>query len=87
MSSNGYKKMKKRIHVNQHKIKSNNKYGTKEPVISVKTYKSNSYCYQVEIDGPCRVIYSPDKPLPCGARVWIETNSNVECYDMTSLIK
>jgi hypothetical protein len=21
------------------------------------------------------VVYSPDKPLPCGARVWIETTS------------
>ncbi|MGD1921477.1 MAG: hypothetical protein ACFCAD_22855 [Pleurocapsa sp.] len=21
---------------------------------------------------PCRVVYSLDKPLPCGARVWIE---------------
>jgi len=79
--------MKKRIHVNQHKIKSNSKHGTKEPVITVKTYKSNTYCYEVDIKGPCKVIYSPDKPLSCGAKVWIETDSDVECYDITSLIK
>jgi hypothetical protein len=23
-------------------------------------------------------VYSPDKPLSCGAKVWIETESNVE---------
>jgi len=80
-------KMKKRIHVNQHKIKSNSKHGTKEPVITVKTYKSNTYCYEVDIKGPCKVIYSPDKPLSCGAKVWIETDSEIECYDVTSLLK
>ena len=28
-----------------------------------------------------KVIYSPDKPLSCGARVWIETQNEVECID------
>ena len=71
--------MIKRIHVNQHKIRSNRKTGEREPVITVKTYKSNTYCHEVEIEGPCKVIYSPDKPLPCGAKVWIETKGNVLC--------
>ena len=71
--------MKKRIHVNQHKIKSNRKTGDREPVLTVKTYKDNTYCHEVLIEGPCRVIYSPDKPLSCGARVWIETEENVRC--------
>jgi len=69
--------MKKRIHINQHKIKSNKKNGTKEPVITVKTSKSNNYAHEVIIEGPSKVIYSPDKPLPCGARVWIETEEKV----------
>jgi hypothetical protein len=69
--------MKKRIHINQHKIKSNKKNNTKEPVITVKTSKSNNYAHEVEIQGPSKVIYSPDKPLPCGARVWIETDEKV----------
>jgi len=69
--------MKKRIHINQHKIKSNKKNNTKEPVITVKTSKSNNYAHEVEIQGPSKVIYSPDKPLPCGARVWIETEEKV----------
>ena len=33
--------MQKTIHVNQHKIRSNSKSGDREPVITVKTYKSN----------------------------------------------
>lgn len=69
--------MKTIIHVNQHKIKRNAKTGEREPVLTVKTYKSNTYCHEVTIDGPCKVVYRPDKPLSCGARVWIETESGV----------
>jgi hypothetical protein len=69
--------MKKRIHVNQHNIRRNKKHGTDDPVITVKTYKSNTYGHSVEILGESRVIYSPDKPLSCGARVWIETDAEV----------
>jgi len=46
-------------------------------VITVKTYKSNKYGSNVVINGPSKVIYSPDKPLGCGAKVWIETDSDV----------
>ncbi len=69
--------MKTRIHVNQHKIRSNMKHGTNDPVITVKTSKSNTYTHEVKINGPSKVIYSPDKPLSCGAKVWIETDSEV----------
>tara|TARA_B100001123_G_scaffold436843_1_gene567905 strand:- start:507 stop:728 length:222 start_codon:yes stop_codon:yes gene_type:complete len=69
--------MKTKIHVNQHVIRSNKKHGKKEPVLTVKTYKSNTYAHEVEIKGESKVIYSPDKPLSCGARVWIETESEV----------
>ena len=50
-------------------------------MLTVKTYKDNRYAHAVQIDGPCRVVYSPDKPLSCGAKVWIETDSNVEVVD------
>ena len=69
--------MKTRIHVNQHKIKANKKHGTNDPVITVKTSKSNTYGHEVKINGSSKVIYSPDKPLSCGAKVWIETESEV----------
>lgn len=75
--------MKRIIHVNQHKIKSNQKTGAREPVLTVKSYKSNDYAHEAIIrDADCteiaRVVYSPDKPLSCGARVWIETQLDVE---------
>ncbi len=66
-----------RIHVNQHIIKANAKSGERNPALTVKTSNSNVRAHTVEIDGPCRVVYSPDKPLPCGAKVWIETHSEV----------
>ena len=70
--------MKTVVHVNQHKIKANHKTGARDPVLTVKTYKENRYASRVFIPGPCWVVYSPDKPLSCGARVWIETESVVE---------
>ena len=69
--------MKTIIHVNQHVIKHNRTQNKHDPVLTVKTYKSNTYAHEVEIDGPSRVVYSPDKPLSCGAHVWIETESEV----------
>jgi hypothetical protein len=66
------------IHVNQHAVRRNIKAEVKEPVLTVKTYKSNNYAHEVKIKGSSKVVYSPDKPLSCGARVWIETESEVE---------
>lgn len=70
--------MKTIIHVNQHVIKNNAKTGDKKPVLTVKTYKSNTYAHEVAIKGDSKVVYSPDRPLSCGARVWIETQAPVE---------
>lgn len=69
--------MKTRIHVNQHVIKKNTKEGTRDPVITVKHGKTNSYTNCARIldrngDIVAQVIYSPDKPLSCGATVWVE---------------
>ena len=65
------------VHVNMHKIRANKKNGTNDPVLTVKTYKSNTYATEVEIKGGCKIVYSPDKPLSCGAKVWIETQGEV----------
>ena len=65
------------IHVNQHVIKSNRKNGASDPVLTVKTYKDNTYAHEVLIKGDSKVVYSPDKPLSCGAHVWIETQGKV----------
>jgi hypothetical protein len=69
--------MKTRIHVNQHNIRANTK-GADLPVLTVKTYKANTKCNEVVVHGPSRVVYSPDDPLSCGAKVWVETEAEVE---------
>lgn len=75
--------MKTIIHVNQHIIKSNQKNGEEKPVLTCKTYKENRYgkeaiIYDKDGEEVARVIYSPAKPLSCGARVWIETKNEVK---------
>lgn len=70
--------MKTIIHVNQHVIKKNAKEGTNNPVLTVKTYKTNTYAHEVLVKGESRLVYSADKPLSCGARVWLETEAEVE---------
>ena len=73
--------MKTIIHVNQHIIKSNAKSGNRESPLTVKDYKQNRRASSAKIilDGKvvAEVIYSPDKPLSCGARVWISTECEV----------
>ena len=68
--------MKTIIHVNQHHIKANAK-GANLPVLTVKDYKRNRKCNEVKFSNGV-VKYSPDKPLPCGAKVWIETREPVQ---------
>ena len=72
-----------RIHVNQHHIRSNKTKGTDLPVITIKKGRTNTYCNEVEILGPSRIVYSGGgcdaKPLlSCGARVVIETESEIK---------
>lgn len=74
--------MKTYIHVNQHHIRSNKTKGTDLPVITIKQGKKNTYCNEVEILGPSKIIYGGEgcdaKPiLSCGARVVIVTESEV----------
>jgi len=73
------KNKKTYIHVNQHVIRANKKHNKNDPVITVKSGKTNTYCHEVEVLGPSKVIYGGnDKPLlNCGARVVIETESEV----------
>ena len=75
--------MKTKIHVNQKHIRSNKAKGTDLPVITVKQGRKNTYCNEVEILGPSKIIYGgagcDAKPiLGCGARVLIETESEVK---------
>ena len=69
--------MLKRIHVNRHNVAYNKKHGTDRPVFTVKTYKSNTKTNSVAIVGRVNLVYQPDKPLPCGAVAWMETEGDV----------
>ena len=51
-------------------------------MITIKEGKTNTYCNEVEILGPSKIIYGgagcDEKPLlSCGARVVIETTSDI----------
>lgn len=79
------------IHVNQHIIKQNAKKPLEKlkPVLSVKQHNTanatlperNDYGYQLEIQGPCRIVYRPHDPAKCGAHLWIDTYSPVQFVD------
>ena len=66
-----------KINVNRNHIGSNMKKSPKDrkPVISVKRKGTNLYGNEVEILGPCKIVYQPDHPLDCGARLWIDLRS------------
>ena len=71
----------KRIHVNQHVIRANQRSGAREAPLRVKMSDQNCAAHEVLVNGPCRVVYRPDRPLSCGARVWIETTAPVTIVD------
>lgn len=65
-----------RININAHKIRSNAKHGRREPVIRIQSGRAIAYADSVEIldrDGnvAATVVYSPERPMKCGAKVWI----------------
>ena len=62
-----------------HVIRANRKNGETNPPITVKRGQRNTYARTVEIMGPSRLVYRPNKPLSCGARLWLETEALVLC--------
>ena len=76
------------IHINKNLIAQNNRKEPEDrvPVISVKKGSSNVYAWDVEVLGGCRIVYRHDSPKNCGARVWIETYSEVKLIDRQSEI-
>lgn len=68
------------IHVNRQHISLNAKDGKNRPVYTVKTKGKTIYAREVEILGPSKMVYSGDQ-LSCGARAWIETESELVFTD------
>jgi len=66
------------ISVNKQTVAKNSRTGSRDPAIAVRTSKSGKaeMVNRVAINGPCEVIYTPDKPiLKCGARLVIEADA------------
>lgn len=73
--------MKQVIHVNQHNIRHNAKGEDIKPVLTVKTYKDNQLGNEAILKDKQgnvlgKFVYSPDKPLSCGAKVWFEVDTD-----------
>lgn len=74
----------KRIHVNVNSIRTNAKSDKKLPICRVQddTQKGAIYGDKVDILGESSLVYSPDCPLACGAKVWVETHAAVLIHDV-----
>lgn len=68
----------KKICIKATKIKTNQVRKMNEPVIMIIDENSNiELAREIKINGPSSVVYNPTCPLPEGAVVWIETESEV----------
>lgn len=68
------------IHVNRQHIAMNAKDGKNRPVYTIKDKGKTLYAREVIINGPSRLVYNGNQ-LTCGARAWIETDSEIELVD------
>lgn len=67
-----------RIHVRRDIIQRDRKTGEVSYALGVETLgQKKRYGMRATIKGPSTVVYSPEKPLSCGARAWIETHAPV----------
>ena len=79
------KKMTTIVHVNQGNIRQNIRRNADErlPVLRAQGDFETMYGDRVDIVSPdtgevlASIVYHPDHPLPCGARVWIETENDI----------
>ena len=70
----------KLIHVNRQHIAMNAKDGKNRPVYTIKDKGKTLYAREVIINGPSKLVYNGEQ-LACGARAWIETDSEIELID------
>jgi hypothetical protein len=61
----------KRLHVDQQRLRRG------EPAVTVQTSKGPVKCAEAHIQGPSALVHRADKPLSCGAKVWMETTAVV----------
>jgi hypothetical protein len=68
----------KRIHVSQVNLRENRKDSGSRPLFTIQTSSGPIYASHVDVKGPSQLMGPPNKPLKCGARIWIETKAEVE---------
>ncbi len=66
------------IHVIRQNFVQNQKDEQNRPVIKVNQGKHSKSCHEVEILGPCRLVYRPHQAKSSGAKLWIEVDPSVE---------
>lgn len=72
------------IHVNQHVIKFNSKWGSDLPAFRIQNGRIDEkprYAKKVIWNGPSETVYSESCPLRCGAKIWIETEQEPTLID------
>lgn len=67
----------KRLHVDRRIVAQNVKRDENKPAITIQTSKGPIKAHTVWIRGPSLFKQSMDKPLSCGARLWVETHAEV----------
>ena len=74
--------MKQLIHVAQDAIRRNMKTGSNDPVIIVRKRGKAERHHRVNLVLDGKIVatfhYSQDKPLSCGARVWLQVAPSVD---------
>lgn len=70
------------VSINGNVIRGNARHGTDDPPIRIARSPSDAkprYAREIAIQGPSRLVYSPDKPIMrCGARLVLEVEGAVE---------
>jgi hypothetical protein len=68
----------KRIHINGALLREAKKGRKAVKPISIQNSKGVKIASMVNIKGPSRLVFSPNKRLSSGAVLWIETKAEVE---------
>jgi hypothetical protein len=70
-----------RVTVNRHIVKANEKHGRSDPPFSIlRSGQPVERAKRIKLIGDPELVYRPEKPLKCGARVWLEAK-DVEVMD------
>jgi hypothetical protein len=77
------------MHVNRNIIDGNRKHGRNAPPLTVKYRGGNFYGHSAIIRDRAgreigRMVHSPDKPLSCGARVWVQLDDRYVTVEATN---